>query len=85
MLPFDEFVRRVVVLMALDPAPTAVDAAANLYEDWMLDSLQAFQLTIVIEAIAEVLVPPEELPPLFTLDDAYGYYTAMVNAPSPWE
>lgn len=48
-----------------------------------LDSLQAFQLIIFIEALANVDVPPLDLPDIYTVQDAYDYYVWSLDASLP--
>ncbi len=54
-------------------------AAVDLFADWGLDSLQAFQMIITAEAMADALVPPAAIPEIFTLGDAYAYYRSMAD------
>jgi len=56
--------------------------ATTLFDDWGLDSFQAFQMLIIIEAMADVVLPPPTLPSLFTVQDAYDYYRALLT-PDP--
>jgi acyl carrier protein len=46
----------------------------GLYDDLGVDSFQAFQLILVLEAAAGLDLGPDELPPIYTLGDAYEYY-----------
>lgn len=62
------------------PDQTVLGPTTDLYADWALDSLQAFQLIIVVEAMAGADVPPPEVPALFTLGDAYDYYRSLRSA-----
>lgn len=73
----DSFAGRVSELLGVELGGR-VNPYDSLYDDWGLDSLQAFQLIIVIEAIADVLVPPLETPELLTVQDAYGYYRSLL-------
>lgn len=43
-----------------------------------LDSLQLFELLVITEMMADVLVPPETLPPIERLVDLYDYYLSCV-------
>jgi hypothetical protein len=52
----------------------------GLYDDLGVDSFQAFQLILVIEAAAGVDRDGAELPPVHTLGDAYEYYRAARSA-----
>lgn len=77
----DAFGARVAELLAIDLAGD-ISLEDSLYDDWGLDSLQAFQLIIIIEGMADVLVPPEETPVLFTVQDAYQYYCVLLASDS---
>lgn len=75
---FAEFTAIVVEQLDVDDdAPR--DPTTGLYEDWSLDSLQSFQLIVLVEAMAGALVPPAVLPEMFTVGDAYDYYLALVS------
>lgn len=54
-----------------------VNAYDSVYDDWGIDSLQAFQMIIIIESLAGADVPPPEVPEIFTVQDAYDYYRAL--------
>jgi acyl carrier protein len=49
----------------------------DLFDDWGIDSLQAFEMLIVIEAMSGALFPPAEIPAVFTIGDAFGYYEGL--------
>lgn len=51
--------------------------STSLFDDWALDSLQAFAMIVIIESMAGVDVPPPEIPELFTVADAYGYFCSL--------
>jgi acyl carrier protein len=51
----------------------------GLFDDWGLDSLQAFEMVIIVESMAGCLVPPAVIPELLTVGDAYDYYRALVD------
>lgn len=74
----DEFSRVVARLLEIEIVGE-ISPSDSLFDEWALDSLQAFQLIIVIEAIAGVDVPPPALPEIFTVGDAYGYYRSLVE------
>ena len=76
MLDFDAFTRHVFQLLEID-RPAAPNPYDELYTDIGLDSLQAFELIIIVEATAEVDIPPEVVPDLYTLQDAYEYYESL--------
>jgi acyl carrier protein len=75
-MTFDEFVARLQELLEV-PFPEPVNAYDSLFEDLGLDSFKALQLLIIIETLAESLVPPETPPELYTLADAYEYYETL--------
>jgi acyl carrier protein len=70
---FDEFVAQLRLGFS-GPIPDPVDRDTSLYDDLKLDSLQAFELIIVVETLAESLAPLPEMPELYTLGDAFAYY-----------
>lgn len=49
----------------------------DLFGDWGLDSLQAFEMIIVIEAMAGATMPPPIVPELYTVTDAYAYFQGL--------
>jgi acyl carrier protein len=72
-MDFEAFAARLVDALNLDP-DGPVTADSGLFDELGVDSFQAFQLLIMIETWAGLLVPPPYLPEIFTLSDAYGYY-----------
>lgn len=58
------------VLVPLD----GINPSTGLFDEIGLDSLQAFEMIVIIEGAAELMVPPPELPVIFTISDAYSYY-----------
>jgi acyl carrier protein len=72
-MTFEEFVAQLRVLLRVD-IPDPVDPSASLYDELGLDSFQAFELLIVVEALAGNVVPPATPAELFTLADAFAYY-----------
>lgn len=77
-LPFDQFSTLVVERLRLPDEPLAPDD--GLYTTLALDSFQSLELLVVIEAMADVEVPPAVLPQLFTMGDAYEYYRELLAA-----
>lgn len=75
----EAFGHKVAALLDIEP-PVHISPYDGLFDDWGLDSLQAFQLIIIIEGIAEVAVPPPSIPEIFTVGDAYDYYRSLVNS-----
>jgi acyl carrier protein len=57
-------------VQAIEP----LEPQSSLYEDWGIDSLQAFELIILTEQLAGLHIPPAEIPLMFTVQDAYEYY-----------
>ena len=57
--------------------PQPIAPWTGLYDQLALDSFQAFEMLLVIEDMAENEAPPMEIPALFTLGDAYGYYLQL--------
>lgn len=72
----EEFCERVLMLLELQGAGD-FGLDDSLYDTIGLDSFQAFQLIIIVESLAGVDVPPVELPEMFTLRDAFGYYSLL--------
>lgn len=77
-LPFDRFSAQVVERLRLPAEPLTPDD--GLFTTLALDSFQSLELLVVIEAMANVEVPPAVLPQLFTMGDAYGYYQELLAA-----
>lgn len=75
----EAFGLRVALLLDIEP-PVRISPYDGLFDDWGLDSLQAFQLIIIIEGIAEVAVPPPSIPEIFTVGDAYEYYRSLATS-----
>lgn len=70
------FCRQLAVHLRLDDEDR-FEPTVSLFDDWALDSLQAFEMIVVIEAMAGATVPPPTLPDIFTLADAFHYYLSM--------
>jgi hypothetical protein len=49
-------------------------STTDLYDEVGMDSLNALELLIITEGFANLMVPLPEIPPIFTLGDAYEYY-----------
>lgn len=78
LMSSDEFLDRLSVLLGVVPDDSH-DPYSNLFDDWGLDSLQAFQMIVITESLAEVVVPPPDLPEIYTAGDAYDYYCTLVR------
>lgn len=76
-LSYDEFAERCWVLLDIadDGIPKADDA---VYE--VLDSLLVFQLIVIAESLANVLLPPIDPPDTESFGDVYDYYLALEGA-----
>ena len=75
-MDLDTFIGQLRELLSAD-LPEHVNPYDGLYDELEFDSFQAFELLIVVESLAGTLVPPEEVPEIFTLADAYEYYEAL--------
>lgn len=76
LLGYETFARRIASLLGVD-IPDDSSRYLGLY-DLGLDSLQAFELLVITEALAGPTVVLEEVPELCTMDDAYQYYASLV-------
>lgn len=83
-MEFDRFVERVGALLQIE-IPKPVNPYDSLYEDLGLDSVRTFELLIVVESLADCLVPPEDVPELRTLADAFEHYRRLRAAAAEWE
>ena len=63
----------------LDDLP--LDAETDLYAELGLDSFDAFRMLLFCETLAGVDFPPESIPEIYRVGDAYQYYRSLV-APS---
>lgn len=83
-LEFAAFSNELACRLQLDPV-SAAQRSSNLFDDWGFDSLLAFQMVVVVEEMAELLAPVNDLPPIWTLGDAYDYYLqACAEADASW-
>jgi acyl carrier protein len=74
--PIEDFGAALAGLLRLD-GENRFGREVGLFDDWGLDSLQAFEMIVVIESMAGCVVPPAELPELLTVGDAYTYYLGL--------
>jgi acyl carrier protein len=79
MLTIDEFCMRVLDGIGIDYSPP-IDTSADLYAELGVDSLQSFQLIVLVEALAGCDSPPVELPHILTLSDAFVYFISLCNS-----
>lgn len=82
MLDYDGFSNRVATLVEID-LDVPVNPYDGLYTDLGFDSLQAFQLIIIIETLADAM-PIDEVPELYTMQDAYDYYAQLCAGRETW-
>ena len=75
-----QFATRVASMLQLDVLVLDLSEEACLFESWMLDSLQAFQLVVAIEALSGVDIPPPEIPYMLTVGDAFDYYLSLAGS-----
>ena len=73
---FDGFCRTFSAEFNPDGRPIALDT--DLYDELGLDSLSAFRLVLFCETLAGADFPPDTIPPIFTVGDAYDYYRHLV-------
>lgn len=78
-MEFQEFVDELRTALTAE-LPESVTPYHGLYDDLGFDSFQAFELLIVVEGLAENVVPPAEVPALFTLGDVHAYYEELSSA-----
>lgn len=76
MLAFDAFAERVTGLLEIDLG-RPLNPYDGLYDELALDSFQTLQLIVIIESLADVLVPPLDIPELYTVQDAHSYYESL--------
>jgi acyl carrier protein len=79
VLAFDQFSERLLRSLRVPLPREGISPATLIFEDLGLDSIQAFEMILVTEEIAETLIPPAELPPMFTLGDVYAYYRTAAD------
>jgi acyl carrier protein len=78
-VPFDTFATRIIDRLHLDyDDPVSPDD--GLFTELALDSFQSLELMVIIEAMADVEVPPAVLPEMYTMGDAYRYYQELLAA-----
>lgn len=74
----EAFGLQLAALLEIDLEGGGVSPTDDLFDDWGLDSLQAFQMIVTVEGLAGVVVPPPEIPEMFTVGDAYAYYRSLL-------
>jgi acyl carrier protein len=78
MLDLPEFAEALSTALEIS-FPDDATSESGMFSDIGLDSLQAFEMIIFIEAKANLMVPPDDLPMIFTLGDAYEYYLMAID------
>lgn len=78
-MTIDEFVERLRHMTTFE-----IPAGANPYEGLAdglgVDSLEMYELVVIVESMAGCHVPPPEVPVLTTLADAFDYFWACRRA-----
>lgn len=59
--------------------PEPMEPSTTLFEDLALDSFAAFRMILFLEELADVPFPPDDIPPMFVVGDAYDYYTMLCS------
>ena len=74
-LSFDEFARRITG--EFGDRGVSLTKTTGLYDEFGLDSFEAFMLLLFIESLAGVDFPPDTPPALWTVGDGFNYYTQL--------
>ncbi len=61
-----------------NPDGLPISPTTGLFDEMGLDSFDAFRMLLFLESLADVQYPPDEVPPIFTVGDSYGYYRALL-------
>ena len=72
----DRFGRHLAGLLGVE-CEVPVRRSHGLFDDWNLDSLLVFQLIVTVEAMADCMLPPDEIPEMYTVGDAFDYYASL--------
>ncbi len=80
ILGFDEFAERFAIEFDVAEERRPLPASTRLVADLGFDSLDLFRVSILLDVLAEVLVP-EDLDALddFTLGDVHYYYQVQIE------
>jgi acyl carrier protein len=73
---FEAFVAEIADFFGFGPG--GVRGTTRFWDDLDFDSLDVFELVMLVEALAGLDVPREETPILATVEDAYQYYRRCV-------
>ena len=60
-------------------ARAAYAKALSCYDELAFDSIAALRLLIVVEELAGVIYPPEVIPPIYTVGEAFNYYRDLLE------
>lgn len=63
-----------------DPSAT-VTADYGLFDELGFDSFELLNVIVVAEELADVLVPPADIPDMLTAGSLYAYYQQLLSAP----
>jgi acyl carrier protein len=76
MMTYETFSGRLVRLLEIE-ATEPINPYTELFSDLGLDSLQGFEMLLIIESLAGVNMPPLEIPEIYTMQDAFTYYRSL--------
>ena len=80
LLQFDSFAAALLKLLDIDFPIAELKPTITIFNDLALDSFQAFTMLVGIEALADLLVPLDAIPEIYSLGDAYDYYLSAAEA-----
>jgi acyl carrier protein len=90
-LSFGRFCRQLFALLEID-VNEEIACSTGLFDELGLDSLQAFELVLATEELADVAVSSsreawsatctDSSPSIFTLGDAFAYYEVLMRSKS---
>ena len=75
MLTIEQFIPRFAAQFGHDHR--SIEPSTGLFDELGLDSFDAFRMILFLEELAAIDVPPDDIPPIFTVSDAYGYYAQL--------
>lgn len=75
MHSFEDFIKPFA--REFNPDNLPISRSTGLYDELALDSFDAFRLLLFLEDLADVPFPPNDVPKLFTVQDAYRYYVDL--------
>lgn len=74
MRAFEDYATSMAEMLRVPLPQGEPDPNWDVFSDWGIDSLECFELILLTETMAGTMVPPEAIPLIFTLADAYNYY-----------